>query len=278
MPASVGGQPVVLDAGGRVTSLRGTAFQWVTDGTLREVDAPIPAVAETYGVDSHGRRYSRSLGGVVQEYYVYEGLDRIATVGPNSGVPNPGAVLETYLFDGIDHPLRIKLASPNVTAYYEVDLAGNVRGLRASGGADLGGYRYSGFGQTLEDTTMITQPLRWKGRWFSPVAGGIYDVRARQWSPELGVFLSVDEFEEHDRRSTLWGWPRQNPVRFRDPSGHEPAPLGPRGACMFLCGVFHLVCLANGVRVATCDMLAVGCIKACDEEHPPPKDPMPQCH
>ena len=72
-----------------------------------------------------------------------------------------------------------------------------MRGLRASGGASLGGYRYSAFGQTLEDTTSITQPLRWKARWFSPVAGGTYDVRARQWSPELGIFLSVDEFRYH---------------------------------------------------------------------------------
>ena len=47
----------------------------------------------------------------------------------------------------------------NTTAYFELDLAGNVRGLRASGGASLGDYRYSAFGQTLEDTTMITQPL-----------------------------------------------------------------------------------------------------------------------
>ena len=90
-----------------------------------------------------------------------------------------GAVKEAYLFDGIDHPLRIKVAASNTIAYYELDLAGNVRGLRASGGASLGGYRYSAFGQTLEDTSSITQSLRWKGRWFSPVAGGTYDVRAR---------------------------------------------------------------------------------------------------
>jgi len=145
-----------------------------------------------------------------------------------------------YLFDGIDHPLRIKITTPTtVTAYYELDLAGNVRGLRASGGASLGGYRYSAFGKTLEDTTTIAQPLRWKARWFSPVAGGTYDVRARQWSPELGVFLSVDEFEYHDRHGTLWSWPGQSPVLFSDPTGHlpwgppnpppvPPTPPGPR--------------------------------------------------
>lgn len=113
----------------------------------------------------------------------------------------------------------MKQTATSTTAYYEVDLAGNVRGLRASGGASLGGYRYSAFGQTLEDTTSITQPLRWKGRWWSPVAGGTYDVRARQWSPELGVFLSVDEFDFHEDKTTLWGWPNQNPTRFSDPQG-----------------------------------------------------------
>ncbi len=131
VPASVGGLPVTLDAGGRVTSLRGTAFTYTKDGTLREADDPVPAAPETYGVDARGRRYSRMLSGSVQEYYVYEGLDRVATLGPNgSGVLGP--TLESYLFDGIDHPLRIKIAATSTTAYYEIDLAGNVRGLRAS--------------------------------------------------------------------------------------------------------------------------------------------------
>jgi RHS repeat-associated protein len=256
VPATVGGQPIVLDAGGRVTSLRGTTFKWVQDGTLREVNEPIPAVAETYRVDARGRRYSRSLGGAVQEYYAYEGLDRIAIVGPN-GPGGAGPVLESYLFDGIDHPLRIKIASSSTTAYYELDLAGNVRGLRASGGASLGQYRYSAFGQTLEDTTSITQPLRWKGRWFSPVAGGTYDVRARQWSPELGAFLSVDEYEFHDKRATLWGWPRQNPIRFRDPMGHKeanpegekcdlpPPPKSEQERCQTACDKEHAKQLAT---------------------------------
>jgi RHS repeat-associated protein len=146
-------------------------------------------------------------------------MDRVAVMGPGDGVTR--SLIESYLFDGIDHPLRIARPGVGTTNYYyyEVDLAGNVRGLRASGGASLGGYRYSAFGQTLEDTSLIAQPLRWKARWFSPVAGGTYDVRARQWSPELGVFLSIDDFDMHDEKTTLWGWPNQNPVRFIDYSG-----------------------------------------------------------
>jgi RHS repeat-associated protein len=87
--------------------------------------------------------------------------------------------------------------------------------------SEPGFYRYTAFGETIEDTTTITQPLRWKGRWYSPVAGGIYDVRARQWSPEMGAFLGVDEYVYHNPRWTLWSWPNQNPTRFGDVSGHN---------------------------------------------------------
>ena len=104
-------------------------------------------------------------------------------------------------------------------AYYELDLAGNVSGLRGPSGTNFGAYRYSAFGQTLVDTTTIIQSLRWKGRWHSSIAGGIYDVRARQWAPELGLFTSIDAYAWHDGRTTLWGWPGQNPIAFSDPTG-----------------------------------------------------------
>jgi RHS repeat-associated protein len=58
--------------------------------------------------------------------------------------------------------------------------------------------------------------------------GGVelYDARARMWSPEMGTFLSVDEYAFADRTNTLWAWPNQNPVRFGDPSGRSRPPGG----------------------------------------------------
>ena len=116
VPANVGGQPVVLDAGGRVTSLRGTTFTWTKDGTLREADDPIPAQPETYGVDARSRRYTKVVGGVAQEYYVYEGMDRVAIMGPGDGVTRN--LVESYLFDGVDHPLRIARPGASTNYYY----------------------------------------------------------------------------------------------------------------------------------------------------------------
>jgi len=138
----------------------------------------------------------------------------------------------TWIYDGVDHPLEHVDASSN-RQYYELDLAGNVRRLRAPGGADLGGYRYTAFGGSVSDPTtpaaptgVNALPVRWKGRWlmYSTGAGAslveLYDMRARWWWPQGGVFVSVDGFNFHDQTSTLWAWPSQNPYRFADTSGH----------------------------------------------------------
>jgi RHS repeat-associated protein len=194
------------------------------------------------------------------------------------------------VFDGIDHPLRIRQGA--TVAYYELDLAGNVRGLRASGGADLGGYRFSAFGSTKDDTATIQQPLKWKGRWASGVAGGIYDVRARQWAPEIGVFMSIDGYEFHEPNTTLWSWPNENPVRFNDPTGNQTSPYRdqpPLPPGVLTCGRFfskgtpgralccQLVCAAHatghvgGVTVYSGHAYA-SCMTSCD-----PGDPFPMC-
>ena len=222
VPATLGGAPVTLDLGGRVTSLRGVTLTWSQRGYLAEAAPPIPAVAEQYGVDAFLRRVWKVQGGSA-EYYAYEGADRIAIVGPNgvdpgTGFSVPGPVLESYLFAGIDHPLRLH-RGVSTTVYFELDLAGNVRRLRGPAGTDLGGYRYSALGGSVMTDAVVEQPLRWKARWHSAIAGGIHDVRARQWSPELASFLSIDEFPFHDAKSTLWAWPGQNPIRWRDPTG-----------------------------------------------------------
>ena len=165
--------------------------------------------------------------------------------GPNfeATLDGAGEVQSAYVFDGIDHPLRMAQVSyacskdaatacvlsngsytcpeanppsqtcvPSATHayFYEVDLAGNVRRLRdSSGGMDLGGYRYTAFGNAFAaDATTpapsIDQPLRWKGRPFVNVAGGLYDIRARWWSPQLEAFLTVDGYQYQDSNSTLW--------------------------------------------------------------------------
>jgi RHS repeat-associated protein len=226
VPNTLRGQPVALDGAGRVTSLVGQTIAWDFSGLLRSIGA------STIDYDSYYRRI-RTDG----EYYIYEGQNRVASIGgPSASVPL-GDIHSTFLYAGIDHPLRVAQIridtsnpSPNVTieqrspvlqGFYEIDLAGNVRRLRAPGGDDRGSARYSAFGQTLEQTINWTvSPLFWKGRWRDSYGGvEVYDMRARQWAPELAAFLSHDALALHHYQSTIWGWPGQNPGRWRDWTG-----------------------------------------------------------
>ncbi|MBK9263222.1 MAG: hypothetical protein IPM54_25895 [Polyangiaceae bacterium] len=266
VPASVGGDPVGLDPVGRVTMLGDAAFGYNRQSKLQQVTTS--ADTETFGYDTFGRRISRrktSTGAI--EWYVHDGAQNVSAVLTLNGQQ----VKVAYVFDGVDHPLGLRTFDPQTgtvtaTLYYEVDLAGNVRRLRGPGGSDEGGYRYSAFGKAYPadagtPAPSMDQPLRWKGRWYEPVAGGVYDVRARWWSPEAGVFLSIDGLEYHDATTTLWGWPGQNPWRWSDPSGKDgcSATIGAAGifdclacgvlwesgpgvlVCGIACGLVHLV-------------------------------------
>jgi len=97
---------------------------------------------ESFVYDENLRVTSRLHNGATVETYVYDGPNVEALLTSN------GRFTMTWLYDGVDSPLRV--TQPQATGapvlYYELGLAGNVRRLRAPGGGDNGGYRYSAFG------------------------------------------------------------------------------------------------------------------------------------
>jgi RHS repeat-associated protein len=286
IPNTLAGQPVTRNTLGQVTGLAGATLSFNSAGRVDEIQQTLSgdSITETYRYDAALRRVGRfhtetaSSNDTTGELYVYDrpGENALNTLDPSGRTRYPdgsgniiatynaaSVLLASYLYDGIDQPLRVRLAglfacpemdgggtcTPTSTGvlvcpdgtpcqpqppepyqryYYEVDLTGNVRRLRDEQGKDMGGYRYTAFGQTFPDDSttpapLIDQPLRWKGRPFVNVAGGLYDMRARWWSPGMGAFLSIDQYAYHDARSTLWGWGGQNPIRWSDPTGHDVA-------------------------------------------------------
>ena len=267
VPNTLGGQPVTLNAGGYVTTVLGTTLTYVAPGgssaaiggwtaSAQYTATNGHSIQDTYYHDSFLRpsvRIHADNAVTTNDFYVHDGANLVARIDSSN------VLQDAYLFDGVDHPLR--LSRGGTSYFYEVDLAGNVRRLRDSTGADLGGYRYTAFGQTFAADAQtpaptIDQPLRWKGRWFDPAAGGVYDMRARWWSPQMGAFLSIDDFGYQDGNSTLWGWPSQNPVGLSDTSGHEAAVA----AWWFLGGAANLpdVPLAAVLAVVFAPAVVVG--------------------
>jgi RHS repeat-associated protein len=223
VPNTLAGHPVTLDGGGRITSLQGVTFTYDPRNrvTGTQYTSGSNTVTEQYGYDAFMRRVNRthtetSPASSSEERCVFDGANLVATVTPS------GSLVDAYLFAGIDHPLR--LSRSGASYFYELDLAGNVRRLRDANGTDLGGYRYTAFGVTFSPDAgtalpQVAQPLRWKGRWFENIAGGAYEIRTRWWVPELATFVSIDLLTRHTTKTTAWGWPNQNPVRFRDLTG-----------------------------------------------------------
>src|SRR5271154_6026561 len=110
---TLAGQPVTLDGGGRVTSINGATLAYRFDSLLASAEGPSGAgtVTESFNYDAYSRLVERST---VQtspamspgEFYRYDGLTLIAT--PDAS----GKLQDAYLYDGIDHPLRLARTSP----------------------------------------------------------------------------------------------------------------------------------------------------------------------
>jgi RHS repeat-associated protein len=260
VPASTPDGNVIIDGGGRITTIGDIALDYNTSGMARKITRTTGAAISTLNVefDPEFRHYRHTLsidgGAPVSTHFLHEGPNLVAEI--DDAQPS---VKRTYLWEGVDHPLRARDAS-GVRAYYELDLAGNVRRLRApNSGTDLGGHRYGAFGKRLAPSAktpapLYEQPFSWKGRWthdWTSASAPLVDMRARVWSPGMAAFTSVDELGYHDARSTLWGWPRQNPISWSDPSGrygidgsfawvsgglHTPGPARAAGEVIGLAG------------------------------------------
>jgi RHS repeat-associated protein len=261
--ASLNGDLVTLDPGGRVVSFNGQSFQYFkTDHRLKAILNP--ARNQLFVYDTLGRLlqiHSQAPGlgggapGAADELFYYNGTDdsiaaeAVASVSeptpitqPHEPPPEP-ATLYQVIDDGIDQPLWV--VNDVTTAIYELDTTGNVRHLHAgqrfssnypdgddpSYSGDLGGYAYSAFGKRLGPTEVpglaapvgVSQPFTWQGK--RALSTNLYYSRARIWSADLGVFLQPDGYGFLSRGGTLWSWPGQNPFRWADPSGRfAPGP------------------------------------------------------
>jgi hypothetical protein len=174
VPNTLGGLPVTLDCGGRVTSLNGVTFSYdfLNRVTGAQSTSGGNTVIETYGYDAFLRRVQRahtetSPPSTTSEFYVFDGADLVATVDDTAQLK------DAYLFAGVDHPLRLSRGGSSY--FYELDLAGNVRRLRDASGADLGG----GTGTPRLARRSRPMPRRRRPALTSPCGGRVGGSRRR---------------------------------------------------------------------------------------------------
>jgi len=107
--------------------------------------------------------------------------------------------------------------------YYSTDLQGSIRATTgpAGGVRDRGSYEAFGSTSTVGGGAVTNDgnPLAFTGQYLDSTTG-LYDMRARNYDPSVGRFTSLDPLGYRDvPQASTYGYARNNPLRYTDPSG-----------------------------------------------------------
>ena len=136
-------------------------------------------------------------------WYTAGGLDEIWAVTTNAaGTPNQPATGSLYA--ATDHLGTLRAL---------IDDAGQV--------VSQGSFDSYGNAQTNVDG-VSPQPYRYTGREYDALTG-LYNYRSREYDPNAGRFLQEDRILEKSNVLNYYRYVKNNPVRYRDPSGEVEA-------------------------------------------------------
>ena len=117
---------------------------------------------------------------------------------------------------------------------YLTDALGSVADLTAADGSPEWSHTYKPFGamsqETQEDPGAPVNPMRYTGQLYDPDTG-LYHLRARQYDPGLGRFLTVDPLEQPltDPYQSAYLYADGVPTALVDPSGLDSDAPGGEG-------------------------------------------------
>ncbi len=204
------------------------------------VEAAVGGTTTSYTYDGDRARLSSESGGDTTEFL----WDVIA--------PHPllalerdgaGALLRRYLY-GND---LLAQSTPADDLYTHHDGLGNTIAATSSSGAPAWRFSYEPFGKNRSaqhlDAGTPDVPARYNGQYIDPT--GLVHLRARQYDPTTGRFLSRDALSAQSGEA--YGYAYGNPLVYNDPSGFLGSQLstgqwlvltGPLGAGLFSNGQF----------------------------------------
>jgi RHS repeat-associated protein len=201
------------DADGRETSSGATTYTWNLANELTSTTSG--AVTTTYTYNGNGDLATSKAGSVTttEIWDPNNTLPQLATI-------TSGAAVRNYLW-GVG---SLGFTTSTASFYDLHDDQGSTVGVISSTGVEQSTASYGPFGNTITSTNLVstapTQQIGWQGQ-VSDSGGLLYDLRARQYSPVTGTFLSPDPLPQALAALAVspYAYADDQPTVFWDPRG-----------------------------------------------------------
>jgi RHS repeat-associated core domain len=208
------------DLNGNMTSDGVTSYSW-THGN-RMSGATRSGMTATYAYDADNRRTRKTVNGVTTRM-LWSGADEL---GEYDGT---GTLIRRFVPTGttdaernpvMDDRLAAVDAAGTVT-WFHTDHQGSVLATSNAAGQTVATANYSPYGEFGDGVTSVPvgSDFGYTGRQYDPETG-LYQYRARYYSPRLGVFLSTDPIGTRDDPN-LYLYVGLDPVNATDPTGEN---------------------------------------------------------
>ena len=207
------------DANGNLTADGTKTYDWDAEDRLVAVKQGATTLA-SYVYDGIGRRVRKTANGVVTTF-INDGsdvLERRESTGVTARYIH-GAMLDQHLGSQ---------DQAGVATFFVSDHLNSVRQVTNGAGAIALSRDYDPFGNPLSGATAAGYAFT--GREWEPEAN-VYYHRARYYAPLLGRFMNEDPIGTKGGLN-LYGYARNNPVRWSDRTGFVPADPGGVVGCL----------------------------------------------
>jgi RHS repeat-associated protein len=227
--AGLGGSvSYAYDQNGNQTQAGTRTFTW--DLANRLASTSDAGVTTGYGYDGDGTRLQASSGASTTSYLWDANFELPQLALERDGAGNP---TRTYLHGN----QLVSMVSGGSAFYYLRDGIGSIVNLTSATGVPQWTYSYGPYGtartQTQNDPGAPDNPIRYTGQYLDPT--GLYHLRARQYNPTDGRFLTLDPLAPTltDPHVAAYAYANNRSTVLTDPSGRgavrpTEAGLSPR--------------------------------------------------
>jgi RHS repeat-associated protein len=208
---------LTYDANGNMTSDGTNSYTWNARNQLASMNFS----ADTFAYDAYGRRTGRAISSATTNYL----YDAASVLQELSGT----TVTANLLSGGIDEVFTRTDSSG--TANFLTDALGSTVTLTDGSAGTLASYAYEPFGNTTITSGSSANSYEYTGR--ENDGTGLYNYRARYYSPTLQRFISEDPIGMAGSGPNLYAYVGNNAVSNTDSFGLWTGQVGLSGSLSF---------------------------------------------